>query len=100
MIGLEERDGRILLQVRVSPGARRERIVGRHGEALKVAVAAPPERGKANHRLLAVLARELDLPLRSLAIARGAASKDKVVAVTGVSAEALRALLSRHVAPP
>lgn len=99
MIDLEERDDRVLLRVRVSPGARRERILGRHDAALKVAVAAPPEQGKANRRLLALLARELDLPVRSLAIARGAASKDKVVAIRGVSADTLRALLSRLLAP-
>lgn len=97
---LEERDGQVLLRVRVSPGARHERILGRHGEALKVAVAAPPEKGKANRRLLEVLARELDLPLRSLEVTRGAASRDKVVAVSGVSADTLRELLSHHLASP
>ena len=90
---LESRGDQVVLAVRVTPGAARERIVGVHGDALKVAVAAPPEKGRANDRLLAVLAQALGLPARSLTLLSGATSRDKRVGVRGVDAADLRARL-------
>ena len=42
----------IRISVRVSPGARRTEVVGRHGGGWRVRVAAPPERGRANEALI------------------------------------------------
>lgn len=86
-------DGGVRLPVRVSPGASRDRIVGAHGDALKVAVAAPPERGAANARLCELLAAALGVPRRSVSVVAGAASRDKVVQVLGLDVEAVRARL-------
>src|SRR5262245_46987871 len=72
-------DGGTRLRLRVKPGARRTEIVGVHGGALKVAVNAPPERGKANGVVVGLLARTLDLPVDAITIVGGAASQDKVV---------------------
>lgn len=69
------------LKVRAVPGAKVERVVGVHGDALKIAVQAPPERGRANERLLEVLAAALRVPVRALAVAQGAASRDKIVSI-------------------
>ena len=69
------------LRLRVKPGAKQDAIVGVHGGALKVAVTAPPERGKANDAVLSVLARALGLPPSSLELVSGAASQNKLVAV-------------------
>jgi len=74
------------LRLRVSPGARRSGIVGRHGEAWKVRVAAAPEDGKANDALLALLAKTLGVPRRSLELTTGTASRDKIVTIQGLSA--------------
>ena len=76
------------LRLRVSPGARANRhgVVGRHGEAWKLRVAAAPEGGKANEAVLRLLADELDLPRSSIALVSGHAGRDKVVEVTGIDA--------------
>jgi uncharacterized protein (TIGR00251 family) len=73
------------LRLRVSPGARRTELVGRHGDAWKVRVSAPPEDGRANDALLSLLAKQLDLPRRSLEIVSGKSGRDKVVRMAGIS---------------
>jgi uncharacterized protein (TIGR00251 family) len=72
------------VRLRVSPGARRTELVGRHGEAWKVRVAATPEQGRANEAVLDLLSRELELPRRSLSIVSGHAARDKVVMLEGI----------------
>jgi len=76
----------VLVQIRVIPRARRTEISGRRGDAILVRLAAPPVDGAANDALIAFLADRLEIPQRQIAIARGAASRDKTVAVDGVSA--------------
>lgn len=88
----ETGDG-VQFAVKVVPGASRDRIVGLVGDALKVQVAAPPERGKANDRLCAVLAAALAVPARAVTVHAGHGSPRKVVRVAGVDAEALRGRL-------
>ena len=86
----------IRLRLRVSPGARRSEIVGRHGEAWKVRVAAAPERGKANTAVLELLADALDVESGQLVLVSGAGSRDKVVELHGLpAAEAERRLEQR-----
>ena len=72
------------LRFRVSPGARRSELVGRHGDGWKVRVAAPPERGKANEAVLDLLAERLELPRRSLSIVSGRAAREKIVLMEGI----------------
>jgi uncharacterized protein len=72
------------VRLRVSPGARRCELVGRHGDGWKVRVTAPPEDGRANDALLDLLAKRLDLPRRSLSIVSGHTSREKVVRLEGI----------------
>ena len=81
------------LPVRVSPGARASRIVGVYGEALKVTVTAPPEKGKANREVARLLAAAVGAPPSDVQVVRGAAARDKVVRFAGWTAEARRARL-------
>lgn len=81
------------LRVYVTPGARQEEIVGGHGGWLRVKVRARPEKGRANEAVLRLLARRLGVAPASLSIARGAASRDKLVEVDGLSEDELRARL-------
>jgi uncharacterized protein len=81
------------LRLRVSPGSRRTELVGRHGDAWKVRVSAPPEGGRANDAVLDLLASRLDLPRRSLSIVSGHTGREKVVQMDGIDrAESLRRL--------
>jgi uncharacterized protein (TIGR00251 family) len=70
-----------ILRLRVKPGARRNRLVGAHGGALKLEVAAAPERGKANAAVRKLLAKSLDVPRSSIRIVSGEISQDKSVCV-------------------
>jgi len=85
------------LQLRVVPGASRQEIVGRYGSAWKVRVTAPAEGGKANAAVLELVAGVLDVPRRSLSLAAGASSRDKVVTLDGVSPEVVEARLEASV---
>lgn len=74
------------LVVRVVPRSRRNCIEWENGnEMLKVRLTAPPVDGAANEALIALLADALHLPRRSITITRGAASRQKVVEVEGVT---------------
>ncbi len=78
----------------VVPRARKTEIVGRHGDAIKIRVAAPPEKGQANEELLSFLAQKLGVKREQLEIVAGASSRNKVISVTGLEpAEVERRLL-------
>jgi uncharacterized protein len=83
------------LRLRVVPGsnARRLGVTGRYGEAWKIRVAAPPERGEANKATLDLLAERLGLAATELRLVSGHGSRDKTVEVSGLTnAEAERRL--------
>jgi len=82
------------LDVRVAPGAAREGILGPHGDTLKVAVRAPPEKGRANEAVTRLLAAALGARPRDVEVVKGAAGRDKVVRFRGWSEEELRARLA------
>jgi uncharacterized protein len=73
------------LRLRVSPGAGRSEIVGRHGDAWRIRVAAAPERGKANASVVELLAGSLGLTKRAVRVVAGQASHNKVVEVDGLT---------------
>jgi uncharacterized protein (TIGR00251 family) len=76
-----------LLRILVVPGARRTEVAGQHGDRLKVRVAAPPEKGRANQELLNFLADLLKVPRAALHLVLGGTSRAKVVAVHDLSPE-------------
>ena len=75
----------IRLNLRVSPGAGRSAVVGRHGDAWKLRVAAAPERGRANASVVSLLATSLEIGRPDVRIVSGAASRDKVVEIVGLT---------------
>jgi len=77
------------LRLRVKPGARRDRLIGAYGGALKVEVAAAPEHGRANDAVVSLLARTLGVPSRDVAVTSGATSQNKTVRVTGIDPAAV-----------
>lgn len=71
------------LSIKVVPGARRDQIVGRYGDGLKVRVSAPPEGGRANEAVAALLAGALGVPVRQVAVLRGHTSPRKTLRIAG-----------------
>ncbi|MFC4856241.1 DUF167 domain-containing protein [Actinophytocola glycyrrhizae] len=65
--------------IRVKPGARKEAVGGRHGEALVVAVQAPPVEGKANEAVRRALAKAFGVRKQDVVIVAGEKGRDKVV---------------------
>jgi uncharacterized protein (TIGR00251 family) len=81
------------IRLRVTPGAARSRVVGRHGDGWKVRVAAPAENGKANDALVRLLADWLGLPRTGVELVSGHTRRDKIVELSGIDgAEARRRL--------
>ena len=77
-------DGSIV-RVRAQPGARKNGVTGEHDGALKVAVAAPPDRGKANEAIAAVLAEILGTKPAQVALRSGASSRSKTFLIAGLT---------------
>ncbi len=69
------------LRVRVAPSARRSELVGRLGDAWKLRVSAPPERGRANDEVVNLLAAELGLARSEIRVVAGQTTHDKVVEI-------------------
>ncbi len=71
--------------VHVQPRATSTDIVGRHGDAIKVRVKAPPVDGAANDALVRFLARRLEVPRKAITIEGGATARRKRIRVTGLT---------------
>jgi hypothetical protein len=75
----------VLLPVKVVPGASRTAVLGEWNGRVKVAIAAPPEKGKANKALARFLAQLLKVRQRDVTVAAGHASPIKIVRIEGVT---------------
>lgn len=80
--------------VRVQPRAKRNALVGEIGDALKLALTAPPVEGKANEACIAFLADLLDVPRSSITIAAGETSRNKLIRISGLTAAQVASRLS------
>ena len=90
---IEEKDGGVLLRVKVVPNSSRTQIAGMLGEAVKIKVAQPPEDGKANRAVEELLAGVLGIPKASVAVVAGQTRPQKTVRIVGVSAEQVQRAL-------
>jgi uncharacterized protein (TIGR00251 family) len=78
---------RLLVTCHVTPRAKRERIACEGGK-LRVWLHAPPVDGAANEALIVLFARALNLPKRAITLERGATTRQKTLAIEGISTEA------------
>jgi uncharacterized protein (TIGR00251 family) len=76
---IREHPNGMVLRVFVQPRASKDRIVGLHGDRLKIKVAAPPVDGQANKRCIQFMAKCLSVPRSSLQIISGQNSRNKQV---------------------
>lgn len=88
----------IRLAVRVQPRAGRSRVVGPHGGALKVQVAAAPVDGAANAAVVDLLAAWLGVPRRAVAVVQGQRGRDKVIEVVAADPDAVAARVAARLA--
>ena len=72
---------KVVLELHVQPGAKRTEFAGKHGERIKVRLAAPAHEGRANEALVDFLADYYRVPRRNVTIARGARSRAKRVVI-------------------
>ena len=78
------------LSVKVVPGSSRDQIVGWLGDALKIKVMAPPEKGKANEAVVNLLATKLGVSTDDIEVASGDSSPSKVIIITGMDDESIK----------
>jgi len=86
MVAIKENAGIVTFAVKVHPRAKKNAITGELGEALKIALTAPPVEGRANDACIKFLAEVLRVPRASVSIAAGQSSRNKVIRVRGLTA--------------
>jgi uncharacterized protein (TIGR00251 family) len=94
MIPIHETAKGLTFAVKVRPRARKNAITGAVGDALKLALTAPPVEGKANQAVVEFFADFFQIARASVTIANGASSRNKVVRITGTTEEHIRRRLA------
>ena len=95
MITIAEHAEGCVLPVRAQPGARKAGVVGEYAGALKVAVTAPPQDGRANKALIEILCEVLGLKRSQVELLSGEGSRDKRFLIRGVAKSELHTRLHR-----
>jgi len=90
MIPIHETSAGASFAVKVHPRAKKNAITGELGDALKVALTAPPLDGRANQACIEFFANLLKVPRASVTIASGQSSRRKVIRVAGLSSQEVR----------
>jgi hypothetical protein len=95
-MALDVRDTRegAVLRVRAQPRASKDALGGERLGALVLRVTAPPVDGRANEAVARLLAAALGVPASAVHVVKGTTGRDKLVAIEGLGAEAVRARLS------
>ena len=78
------------IRFHVIPNAKIDKVIGEHGDAIKIKLRAPAVEGKANTALRKFLAETLSIPQRAIVLERGERSRDKVLRIEGLSEEEVR----------
>jgi uncharacterized protein (TIGR00251 family) len=94
VIELHDTPRGVVFAVRAHPQAKRNAITGTHAGAIKVAVTAAADKGKANEAIVDVLSQALGIARSQVAIVSGATSRTKKVIIAGVAVEDLRRALA------
>ena len=86
---LQDNGDAVVFVAKIVPGSSRTAVVGLLDGMVKVKVAAPPEKGKANQCLIAFLAGRLGVKKNAIGIVAGQTSPVKHVQILGISSEML-----------
>lgn len=90
MIPIHDSPAGATFAVKVHPRAKKNAIGGELGDALKLALTAPPVEGRANAACIDFFANLLEVPRSSVTIASGETSRNKVIRVAGMTADEIR----------
>jgi uncharacterized protein len=90
LIPIQQTSAGVTFAIKVHPRAKKTAITGEVGDALKLAITAPPVDGKANEACIEFFANLLKVPRSSVTIAAGQNSRNKVIRVTGLTAQQIR----------
>ena len=90
MVAIQNSPNGASFAVKVHPRAKKNAITGEVGDALKLALTAPPVDGKANDACIEFFAKLLKVPRSSVTIASGQTSRNKVIRVSGLTGEQVR----------
>jgi hypothetical protein len=96
MIPVRDTSGGATFSIKVHPRAKKNAVTGEIGDALKVALTAPPVEGKANEGCIRFIAELLDVPRSSVTIAAGASSRLKTIRIAGLSAAQVELRLRQY----
>lgn len=96
MIPIRDAQNGAMFTVKVHPRARKNAVTGEIGDALKIALTAPPVEGKANDGCIRFLAELLDVPRSSVTIAAGESSRQKLIRVQGLTAAQIEQRLRQN----
>jgi uncharacterized protein (TIGR00251 family) len=99
MIDLTAHARGTVLRVKAQPGAKKNAVLGERAGALRVAVTAAPERGKANEAVVEELAKVLKLPRARIGLLTGDTSRDKRFLIEDITPDELRACLDAIITP-
>jgi uncharacterized protein (TIGR00251 family) len=94
-LNIQQSGNKVILKVKVVPGSSRTAVTGVLDGMLKVKIAAPAEKGKANAALTALLAKELSAKKAAIKISSGLTSSVKEIVIEGVEAEQIEKLTSK-----
>jgi uncharacterized protein (TIGR00251 family) len=95
MLDVQERNGAVVVAVRVQPRASRDEVVGEMDGALKVRLQAPAVENRANEALCEYLAALLKMPKSAVRILSGDRSRIKRLEIRGVTKQQLLGLLTQ-----
>jgi uncharacterized protein (TIGR00251 family) len=90
---LTQKDGAVRFEVHAKPRAKKSKVVGERGDAVEIALAAPPVEGAANEELVRFVAKVLGVRQRDIELVRGETSREKLLSVTGLAAAEIESRL-------
>ncbi len=89
-LDIKEDHDSVTFMAKIVPGSSKTAVVGFLNRAIKIKVAAPPEKGKANQCLIAFLAKRLGIKKQAVTILSGQTNPVKQIQIVGISAQALQ----------
>jgi uncharacterized protein len=92
-LNIREIPGGVIVSVKAMPGAQKSAICGEYGGALKVKIAAQPEKGKANRELEDLMAEVFGISRSCVEVVAGASSRNKQIFLRGISAKTAEGII-------